>query len=68
MTVSSKLKQTVANLKGIEATLRIYSLQAQSREVADVFIQSTGIVEEIINDLEERVQFLELEEPQYKGL
>jgi hypothetical protein len=68
MTVSSKVKQTLASLKGIEATLRIYSLQSQSREVSDVFSQSTGIVEEIINDLEGRVQFLELEEPQYKGL
>ena len=32
MTVSSKVKQTLATLKGSEATLRLYSLQERDKE------------------------------------
>ena len=68
MTVASQVKQTLAGLKSAEAVLRIYATQNQSKEVQDVFIEATGILEQIHKEIEERLQTLELEEPQYKGM
>lgn len=67
MTVASQVKQTLAGLKGVQGTLRIYSLQSRDDEAAEVFKEALGTTEGIINDLEKRVQTLEFREPQYKG-
>lgn len=67
MTVGSKAKKALANLKGIESTLRIYSIQGQSADERKVFEDAAGIIVKVVNDLEARVKTLEYEEPQYKG-
>lgn len=35
MTVGRKVKQTLANLKGVESTLKVYSLQSSNNEEKD---------------------------------
>lgn len=67
MTVGSKVKQTLANLKGIESTLRIYSVQSTNEEEASIYKQELETVELVIKDVENRMKELEFEEPQYKG-
>jgi GrpB-like predicted nucleotidyltransferase (UPF0157 family) len=67
MTVGSKVKQTLASLKGIEATLRVYSAQSRNQEEMQAFTDALNTTEEIVKDLEMRVKTLEYEEPQYKG-
>jgi uncharacterized protein YhbP (UPF0306 family) len=67
MTVASQIKQTLAGLKGVQGTLRIYSSQARNEEARSVYNEALAVTEKIINDLEQRVQTLEFEEPQYKG-
>ena len=67
MTVGSKVKQTLASLKGIESTLRIYSTQSRNDEEKTVYKEELEKVEEIIKDIEDRLKVLEFEEPQYKG-
>lgn len=67
MTVGSKAKQTLANLKGIESTLRIYSVQGRNKEEKKAFEEALGITGKVVNDLEARIKALEYEEPQYKG-
>ncbi|AUS98604.1 hypothetical protein CDQ84_11275 [Clostridium thermosuccinogenes] len=67
MTVASQIKQTLAGLKGVQGTLRIYSSQARNEETRSVYNEALAVTEKIINDLEQRVQTLEFEEPQYKG-
>lgn len=67
MTVSSKVKQTLASLKGAQGTLRIYSLQTQDKNAKATYEESLEITDKIIKDLEERLKTLEFEEPQYKG-
>ncbi|RKD29010.1 DUF1657 domain-containing protein [Thermohalobacter berrensis] len=67
MTVDSKIKQTLSNLKGIKSTLRIYSAQTQDEEAKPVYDEALEAVEETIIDLENRMKTLEFEEPQYKG-
>lgn len=67
MTVGSKVKQTLANLKGAESTLRIYSLQSNNEEEKAVYSKALKITNSVINDIEYRLKTLESEEPQYKG-
>lgn len=67
MTVGSKVKQTLANLKGIESTLKIYSLQGSNKEEIIVYKEALQTTESVINDIENRLKTLEFEEPQYKG-
>jgi len=67
MTVGSKVKQTLATLKGSEATLRLYSLQERDKEARDIYAQAFEEISKIKIDLEKRVGTIEFEEPQYKG-
>ncbi len=67
MTVGSQVKQTLAGLKGVGATLKIYATQSEEEEIKTVFTDATGITESVIKDLEERIKVLEFQEPQYKG-
>ncbi|AWI04308.1 hypothetical protein B9W14_07285 [Clostridium drakei] len=67
MTVASKLKQTISSLKGVESTLRIYSLQAQNKEFKVVYKNAIKDINEVIQSLQEREKAIELEEPQYRS-
>ena len=67
MTVGSKVKQTLVSLKGVQATLGIYSAQTQDGNSVAVYKESLKIIDEVITDLDKRIQTLEFEEPQYKG-
>jgi hypothetical protein len=67
MTVSSQVKQTLATLKSAQATLQCYSIQNQDAEAKAILSEAVGSTAEIIKDVEERLKFLEFEEPQYKG-
>ena len=67
MTVGSKVKQTLATLKGSEATLRLYSLQERDKEASDIYAEAFQEISKIKIDLEKRVGTIEFEEPQYKG-
>ncbi len=67
MTVGSKVKQTLADLKGIESTLRLYSLKSKNEEERMVYKKSLETAESVIKDLEYRIKIMEFEEPQYKG-
>jgi len=67
MTAISKVKQTLATLKGAEATLRMYSLQERDKEASDAFNTAFEEISKIKIDLEKRVGTMEFEEPQYKG-
>lgn len=67
MTVASNVKQTLASLKGIESTLKVYSVQSRNNEEKTVYKEELQIVESVIRDIENRLKTLEFEEPQYKG-
>ena len=66
MTVISKVKQTLATLKGAQGTLRIYSIQERDEEAKAAYNKALEVTHEIIEDIETQVNALELEEPQYK--
>ncbi|MBW9159583.1 DUF1657 domain-containing protein [Clostridium tagluense] len=67
MTVSSKVKQTLATLNGSEATLRLYSLQERDQGAKAIYTEAFQEINKIKIDLEKRVGSIEFQEPQYKG-
>jgi len=67
MTAISKVKQTLATLKGAEATLQMYSLQEQNKESKAIYSDAYKEIKKIKIDLEKRIGTMEFEEPQYKG-
>ncbi|MCD8502622.1 MAG: DUF1657 domain-containing protein [Bacillaceae bacterium] len=67
MTVASQVKQCLASLKSIEASLNTFALQAENEEAKEVFHQNCLKTRKVIAQIEARVSKIELEEPQYKG-
>lgn len=68
MTVGSQLKQTIAVIRGANATLRLYAAQTQKQEAREVYHQAVAVTDEVLRDLEDRLKALEFREPQYKGI
>lgn len=66
MTVASQVKQTLAGMKGVQGTLRVYSAQTRDEESRKAFNEALTVTKEVIIDLEDRISELEFEEPQYK--
>jgi len=67
MTVASDVKQCLANLKGVEATLSTLALHTNDEESAFILHETMTTVSEIVSDMRKRVGELEREELQYKG-
>lgn len=68
MTVYSKVNETLCTLRGINGTLKIYSAQSNHQEIKNEFDAAILSINDVISDLEQRIEKLEYEEPQYKGL
>lgn len=67
MTVASQVKQTLAGLKSAQASLEQFALQTQNNQAKQVYTNAATQTQTIVDTLEQRVQQLEQEEPQYKG-
>jgi len=67
MTVASQIKQTLAALKGAQSTIQTYAKHHPNQETKVEFKQCDQKLNEIILDLEKRIQQIEFEEPQFKG-
>ncbi|CEG33164.1 DUF1657 domain-containing protein [Peribacillus castrilensis] len=67
MTIGSEVKQCLASLKGVEASLSSLALRTQDNESKQTLHETMMIVNEVVTDLKKRVGELEREEFQYKG-
>ena len=67
MTVASDVKQCLASLKGVEASLSNLAERTQENESKQTLHETMMVVNEIVTDLKKRVGELENEEYQYKG-
>ncbi|RIV17045.1 DUF1657 domain-containing protein [Alicyclobacillaceae bacterium I2511] len=68
MTVASQVKQTLAGLKGAQASFEQFALQTQNVAAKQLYQDAANQTQTIVSTLESRVQQLETEEPQYKGM
>ena len=67
MTVGSDVKQCLASLKGVEASLSSLAIRTQENESKQTLHETMMVVNELVKDLKNRVGELEREEFQYKG-
>lgn len=67
MTVGTQVKQTLAVMKGIQASIKQFAEIAQNADAKEIWQSQVPVAEQITGRLEERIKELELEEPQYKG-
>lgn len=67
MTISAQVKQTLASLKGIKATLETFTTVEENEETKTVLERNTKRINDVVQDMEKRIGVLEFEEPQYKG-
>ncbi|WP_411835162.1 DUF1657 domain-containing protein [Peribacillus frigoritolerans] len=67
MTIGSEVKQCLASLKGVEASLSSLALRTQDNESKQTLHETMMVVNEVVTDLKKRVGELENEEFQYKG-
>ncbi|MCE5169723.1 DUF1657 domain-containing protein [Paenibacillus profundus] len=67
MTVGSQVKTCLASLKGVQADLEQFALGTQNQEAKNMYTNAAQQTQQVIQQVEGRVQQLEAEEPQYKG-
>ncbi|KFZ32541.1 hypothetical protein JS44_02750 [Anoxybacillus flavithermus] len=68
MTIGSQVKQSLANMKAIHATLQQLALTSTNEEAQRTFHEAMLQTEQMIAALKGRISTLEREEPQYKGM
>ncbi|MCU4862928.1 DUF1657 domain-containing protein [Bacillus wiedmannii] len=66
MTVSTKLKQTIAGLKGAQACLEGFVLDTDNQQAKQLYKGAAQQTQEIIESLNPRLEQIEQEEPEYK--
>lgn len=67
MTVASDVKTCLASLKSAQASLEQFALSTENQQAKTLFTNAAGQTQQVIQQVETRVQELESEEPQYKG-
>ncbi|MGG1314540.1 MULTISPECIES: DUF1657 domain-containing protein [Cohnella] len=67
MTIASQVKTCLASLKSAQASLEQFALGTQNQEAKTLFTNAAAQTQQIVQQVETRVQQLENEEPQYKG-
>lgn len=67
MTVASQVKQCLASLKSAQASLEQFALNTQNQEAKSLFSSAAQSTQQIVQKLENRLQQIEFEEPQYRG-
>ncbi|MCG9967361.1 DUF1657 domain-containing protein [Pelotomaculum terephthalicicum JT] len=67
MTISAQVRQTLASLKGVQATLETFASSEENQEAKAILRRNTQRINHVVRDMEKRLSVLEFEEPQYKG-
>ncbi|ANY74776.1 DUF1657 domain-containing protein [Paenibacillus ihbetae] len=67
MTVASDVKTCLSSLKSAQASLERFALSTQDENAKNMFTQAAQQTQQIVDQVAQRVQQLEQEEPQYKG-
>lgn len=66
MTVGVKMHQTLASLEGASANLKTFALDTQDKNTQQMFYDLGSQIDSVCNNLRDRVNYIEQQEPQYK--
>ncbi|MGA8943239.1 MAG: DUF1657 domain-containing protein [Thermoactinomyces sp.] len=67
MTAAADVKKCLASLKSAQSTLKQLSLEASHPQAKETFERASTTIVQIVGRIEQRLQTMEREEPQYKG-
>ncbi|WP_347490651.1 DUF1657 domain-containing protein [Desulfoscipio sp. XC116] len=67
MTVGAQVKQTLAGLKSVQASLETFAMQTQNQQAKDLYTNAAQQTQAVVDSLEPRINEIEQQEPQYKG-
>lgn len=67
MTVGTKMQQTIASAEGVLANLKSFSLETQDQAAKQMFQNLSQQQQQVLDNLNARLQYIESQEPQYKN-
>ena len=67
MTVGTQVKQALASLKSAQADFESFALQTQDQDAKQLYANCATTAKGMIQQLEQRVEQIEQEEPEFQG-
>lgn len=66
MTVGTKMQQTIASAQSVLANLNTFSLETQDQNAKTMFQNLSNQQQQIVDNLNARLKYIEEQEPQFK--
>lgn len=66
MTVGTQMQQAIAGIQSASASMKTFALETQDKNAQKQFQQIANQLDSSLNYLQERQQYIEKQEPQYK--
>lgn len=66
MTVATQMQQAIAGIQSAAATLKTFALETQDKNAKQQFEQIASQLDSALQTLQQRQQYIEQQEPQYK--
>ncbi|WP_334313176.1 DUF1657 domain-containing protein [Terrihalobacillus insolitus] len=66
LTVGTKIQQTISSCESVLANLHSFSLETQDQAAKQMFQNLGNQQQQILDNLNARLQYIETQEPQYK--
>lgn len=68
MTVGTQVKEAIAGLRGVQSSFEQFALQTENEQAKQMYTQAAQQTETILQNVQQRMQDIEQEEPQYKQM
>jgi hypothetical protein len=67
MTVGTQMQQAIAGIQSASATMKTFALETQDQNAKQSFQQIAQSLDNALETLKQRQQYIEQQEPQYKN-
>lgn len=67
MTVATQVKQSITSLKSAQASFEGFAMQTQDQAAKQLYTTAATQTQAILDTVQQRVNYLEQEEPAYQG-
>lgn len=66
MTVATQMQQAIAGIQSAAATMKTFALETEDKQAKQEFQQIAKQLDSSLTSLQQRQQYIETQEPQYK--
>lgn len=66
MTIGTQMQQAIASVQSAAASMKTFSLETQDAQAKQTFEQLAKSLDSAVGTLQQRQQYIEKQEPQYK--